>query len=264
MNILPLIFFHVKQARPYAALSLLFLVLDRYFLRQTSKATIRVTQPTPTLLHITLTRPKPWGVSKPGAHVQISIPSLSGWSKIPLTIAQVEGNTLHLFARVRDGFTKKVAGLQTSSEGLACKVEGPYGGVPLWDAPAHTVVIVGGVGITFGASLSSRNVDVKWVVRTPTEIHALESLPGVKGDVFLTNDGDEKIDSIGNWRLVGLGRPGPREIIEEWMHEKDIGEGEKIGVAVCGPEGLAERVREEVLSELEGREVWFWREEFGW
>lgn len=258
--IFPLMFLHVSYARIYAVASIAVFILDKAILRKYHHVQVIMNAPLPNLLHIKLTRSSGWPKVAPGSHVIVSIPSISKWSKIPLTVARVQGDTLHLFSRVRDGFTYRLAGFAGTGIEREGIVEGPYGRIP--EPPQDTLVISGGVGVTFALGMRRHHEDVFWINRKTEELCCISG----PGKVFLTNDPTaEKGSEVDDWIVAGTQRPVLGDLIHKWISEKGIDRGETIGIAVCGPLELGDAVRDEVGRLVgQGRRVWFWREEFGW
>lgn len=56
------------------------------------------------------------------------------------------------------------------------------------------------------------------------------------------------------------GRPDLGDVVEQTVSH---GVGESVAIMVCGPQGLADRLREELGEQVwQGKEVWFWEEVF--
>lgn len=73
--------------------------------------------------------------------------------------------------------------------------------------------------------------------------------------------GFEELPRAGGDAVMRGGRPEVGRIVDEVFR---MGEGERVAVVVCGPEGMAREARRGVARWVgKGREVWFHEEGFG-
>lgn len=92
-----------------------------------------------------------------------------------------------------------------------------------------------------------------------TEGVELQSLlPRDTTSTTTSNSSSSKTDSL----RTHHGRPNLPALMQQTF--ADAGQNDKIAVFVCGPRGMARTVRREVGRYVkQGRDVWFWAEEFG-
>ncbi|KAF4555661.1 Ferric reductase NAD-binding domain-containing protein 2 [Elsinoe fawcettii] len=98
---------------------------------------------------------------------------------------------------------------------------------------------------------------------TPAEDVADEHDDSVEMQSLLknTDKSKESLDGSGKGITLRSGRPDIRRLVDHTFAHSAI---EKVGVYVCGPAGMGDKVRTEVGSHIaRGRDVVFWSEEFG-
>ncbi|KAK3990979.1 putative ferric reductase transmembrane component [Cladorrhinum sp. PSN332] len=190
-----------------------------------------------------------------------------------------------------------------SSIPIPLNIEGPYGS-PLHalSSASHILLVAGGIGSTFVLplylALLSENLQAKitliWAVQTPGDATwAFQTYPSILQDdnvqIFITgqtggaaaqdearSSGSDAEGSFEGTELSNMyRRRGGKYTAEHNRKRPDLAkivdgvfrgarEGEKVGVAVCGPAGMAKGVRKETGRWVDrGRDVEFWKEGFG-
>ncbi|WAO83989.1 FAD-binding FR-type domain-containing protein [Fusarium falciforme] len=244
--------------------------------------------------HVYLNMPS---ASRPGIG-QLSAPHLLfEFLYNPFTVASTDEETreLTLVARTRTGpMTGRLSHFSSTGSAsgkIELNVEGPYGAIgktfrDLIDSGINRVLLVaGGVGATFAVPLyhailaenASAHVQLIWAIRSPGDATWASSSPTGKSlldddqvQLFLTGDMGVADSGVEMNSLQQGGarptrspkRPDLQKIVDDTFRQ---GQGEKVAVLVCGPPSMASELRRSVTPwVMEGREVWWHNESFGW
>ncbi|KAL5360179.1 hypothetical protein BJX96DRAFT_184398 [Aspergillus floccosus] len=295
--LLPLLFIHVSHLRLYILETLLIFAFDRLTRRFLSTVTVpaHITRiPRTSLLHLRLPLPATTLATyraAPGQHVYLSLPPGRTWTRRhlsnPFSVARVSDAGIELAVRARDGpMTRALAAFADESSPARICVEGPLGGARWFPDLAlefdRVLIVAGGVGGTFavpvysvlhgGAEVETKGagwVRFVWAVKAVEEVAWADSEDGWLRDenvsVYVTGPGREgeagvEMAEIGDSGIGERGRPDLRAIVDEVFAH---GEGERVAVLFCGPEGMARDLRGYV-GQYAGREIWWYEEQFGW
>lgn len=219
----------------------------------------------------------------------------------PYTIAEVSDNDITLVLRALSGPTSKALAALTNLPKAKppLNIEGPLGCTQYFPNLAskydRILLVTGGVGATFALpiykslvaqleaeSSSPERVKLIWTMRSAAEAGwATDVNADPNVEVFVTrskgddeNHTQEPIPVDGSVELDELSpkeeevvingareRPNLEKVVDEVFAK---GQGERIAVLVCGPDGLARELRRHVGKWVaKGREVWFYDESFG-
>ncbi|CUS12814.1 unnamed protein product [Tuber aestivum] len=280
----PLLYFHVSHSRPYMIPTVGMLIVDRVLrvmFTVSTTATISL-DPQSSILDISVSFPhKP--PPSAGSHVLLNVPSLSLWTKNPFTVVESGNGHVRMVARVRGNLTKKLTKLTK----VPINIEGGYGGhgvsKELVGGVDRVLLIAGGIGGAFtlpwARYLKANGVDARFLWAVPKVGDLLWAGDGVAlAEVYITGghrngeggcgdeEGMELLDagsprdalSIPPLRF-GSGRPDVRRAVREV-----VGREGRVLVMVCGPDLMAEDVKNAVRSHaLTGRNVTLHMEAFG-
>ncbi|KAE8149061.1 ferric-chelate reductase [Aspergillus avenaceus] len=203
---------------------LLILVYRNYSAGHHTTATL---EPLPgDAVRVTLSLARPWTFS-PGQYLFLYIPSISGWTSHPFSVAWSETTTLNpnllekglepttqptekatsisLLIRRRTGFTDRLYKAALSNPGsVSALVEGPYGNLHSLDSYGTLLLFAGGVGITHclpfirhliqgfnEGTVAARRVTLVWIIQSP-----------------------EHLEWIRPWMTSILGMEGRRELLQ--------------------------------------------------
>ncbi|KAF4463957.1 ferric reductase [Fusarium albosuccineum] len=194
------------------------------------------------------------------------------------------------------------AGNASASTKVELNIEGPYGtigktfGDLVSSGISRILLVAGGVGATFAVPLyhaivaenQAAQVQFIWAIRSPGDATWASSSPTGKSlldddevQLFLTGDmgiADESDNAAGvemssmsqqqearrSTRTAGQGhkRPDLQKIVDDTFRQ---GQQEKVAILVCGPAEMARELRRSVTPwVMQGREVWWHNESFGW
>lgn len=291
------LFFHHHGSRPYVAVSLGIIILDRvlfraFIKRRTIRADLTVLEdgetvllsanwsiPSRTLLSRMFNHDILYGWH-PTEHVFVSIPSLGGTHALqahPFTIFSAAPNMskpnphawLDLVIRAHSGFSSHLLRHALSHSTTSLQVDGPYGShhaSELLHASSFSIVVAGGSGVAVAYPLlwsllhSALKTDVVfiWVVHSALHLEWL---------------GQERLDEL---KALGTevvipgpterdGRPDVGALVKDAVQRRRIGRDDSVGVVVSGPDGMNRGVRN-ACAEMVGKglDVGVAVEKFGW
>ncbi|KAK4224579.1 putative ferric reductase transmembrane component [Podospora fimiseda] len=220
----------------------------------------------------------------------------------PFTVASVSDSQAELTLVARHSGGPMTSALARCSKPslstIPLNIEGPYGNpLSTLSSASNILLVAGGIGSTFILplyfALRSENLQTKitviWAVQTPGDATwAFETYPSLLNDdniqIFVTGQSgsnQEETRSSGSDAEGGtemgqmFRRRGGKYTTENNRKRPDLarivdgvfreaGEVGKVGVAVCGPGGMARGVRRETGKWVgRGRDVVFWKEGFG-
>lgn len=275
--VLPALWFHVSHARIYVLETLTVVIVGRvlrFLSRKT--ATAMFTEIGPEMLEVSIPKSQLRRSWREGQHVYLS-PASSYLLANPFTIASAPSeDRLRLVMRVLTGNTASLARKPAQGDRTVA-LEGPYGHtdhVARLARADRVLFLAGGVGGTFIVPLyravkERQNVKLVWAVRSAAETAWAQLGKDGGKKVYVTGTAGERRG--GNVEMQGLlagneegealkGRPDIRRAVDEvFAAVKGC-----VAVYVCGPKGMGKKVREAVGRYVaEGREVVFWKEEFG-
>lgn len=246
----------------------------------------------PQFLRITLRRPSHFRWAA-GQCSYLSFPGVSSWpfEAHPFTISTTygpdpspSGNKLIFYARVHDGFTRKLRDRATEGEKFRVFLDGPYDSPPALVGYSTSILIAGGSGIAFILPLlidligqarrgetTCRRVVFVWSIRESENIHWIKDslsqclhgfVPGLSVDVQIYITGKyaeglfpvdsiaEKIEFSGSYSY-GFSVPGVsvgigRPDLQTLLGEEVQEASGPVSVNVCGGRSLAEAVMKAV------------------
>ncbi|CAZ81163.1 unnamed protein product [Tuber melanosporum] len=279
----PLLYFHVSHSRPYIIATVGMLIVDRVLrVMSTMSTTATISlDPRSSILDILVSFP-----NKPpppaGSHILLNVPSLSLWAKNPFTVVESGSGHVRMAARVRGNFTKKLVRVAK----VPVNIESGYGGHgvsrELVGGVDRALLIAGGIGGTFALPwarfLKANGVDARFLWVVPKVGDLLWARDGVAlAEVYITGghngngegrdeEGMELLDASSSRDALSAhplslssGRPDIREAVGEL-----VGRDKRALVMVCGPDLMAEDVKNAVRSHvLAGRDVTCHMEVFG-
>lgn len=216
-----------------------------------------------------------------GSHILVNVPSLSLWTKNPFTVVESGNGHVRIAARAQGNITKKL----TRVTKVPVNIESGYGGhgvnKELVDGVDRVLLIAGGIGGTFtlpwARFLKVNGVDTRFLWAAPKVGDFLWAGDGVAlAEVYITGghenneggdeEGIELLDASSSRDALSVpplsfstGRPDIRKAIREV-----VGRDGKVLIMVCGPDLMAEDVKNAVRSHvLTGRNVTLHMEVFG-
>ncbi|RPA94999.1 hypothetical protein L873DRAFT_1813585 [Choiromyces venosus 120613-1] len=282
--LLPLLYFHVSHSRPYIIPTVGMLIVDRVLramFTMSTTATISL-DPRSSIMDISVSFPhKP--PPPAGSHILLNVPSLSLWTKNPFTVVESRNGHVRMVARVQGNFTKKLSGATK----VPVNIESGYGGhgvnKELVGGVDRVLLIAGGIGGTFilpwARFLEANGVDTRFLWAVPKVGDLQWAGDGVAlAEVYITGghengedrnggeEGMELLDASNSQDVLCVppasfnsGRPDIRKAIREI-----IGRDGRVLVMVCGPDLMAEDVKNAVRTHtLAGRDVKLHLEVFG-
>ncbi|PWW74411.1 hypothetical protein C7212DRAFT_353163 [Tuber magnatum] len=280
----PLLYCHVSHSRPYVIPTVGMLIVDRVLrvmFTMSTAATISL-DPQSSILDISVPFPhKPPPPS--GSHILLNVPSLSLWTKNPFTVVESGNGHVRMVARVQGNLTRKL----TRVTKVPVNIESGYGGhgvnKELVDGVDRVLLLAGGIGGTFtlpwAQFLKANGVDARflWAVQKVGDLQWAGD--GVAlAEVYITGghgngeggrggeEGMELLDVSSSRNALSVpplsfssGRPDIRRAVREV-----VGRDGKVLVMMCGPDLMAEDVKNAVRSHvLTGRNVTLHMEAFG-
>ncbi|KAL4898385.1 hypothetical protein BDV59DRAFT_166722 [Aspergillus ambiguus] len=298
----PILFFHVEHLRIYILETLLVYAFDRVTRRlSTVSVPAHITRiPRTNLLRLHLALPADklrLYRAAPAQHVNLSLPAETAPSLLhryicnPFSVADVPNNGLTLVVRPRGGPMTRALDARAESSPANVSIEGPLGATrwfpDLSSKFDRVLIVAGGVGGTFAvpvyrelrAQLESElkgaeRVSLVWAVKSIDEVRwAVRGgdegwLQDENVRVYVTgserwrdgDDGVEMSEMCGSIPVGTRGRPNLTAVVDATF---SYGDGDRVAVLFCGPQGMARDLRA-CVRRWAGRDIWWYEERFGW
>jgi predicted ferric reductase len=220
-----------------------------------------------------------WTEEEPGSYYFLKIPGISRTEWHPFSTLSCPGDqSLRFYVKNLGNWTKDL--LQDGKDGMSASLDGPYGKlrIPV-ELYSHVVIVGGGVGsipmlsllthlarMHANGELNVRRVWFIWAMRhldlvrewadIPT--NAVEFAPDVfHCELYLTKRyGDATIQDLQTdfkHITVKCGRPQCQEIFQRFEHGVNVRANEigRIGVFVCGAEGMIKNISKACLPSMD-------------